>query len=156
MLTKGAFLMAKQVRSSRKIKSPEQMGALWEEYKEKCDNYTIKRTEFSQRLGKFVTEEIPKRISYTIEGFCAHIGLSKDALYTTYFGDPNYSDVTTRIHIDCETDVRSKFETGEIPPQLSALWMSKFGYSTKIESNGGQKTNDLLSSLMDLERGEAP
>lgn len=121
----------------RRFKSPREMEELWEEYKKMCDNYTVTRTEFSQRNSEFVSETIPKRITYTIEGFCVYAGLARQKYYETYMKDERYRDITTRIHEECEVDVRSKFETGEIPSQLSALWMSKFGYSTKTDTNIG-------------------
>ena len=136
----------------RKIRSVSQMEQLWEEYKKKCDNNRIIRTEFSQKMGRFVSAEIPKRISYTILGFCIWIGISQNTFYETYAKDSKFSSIVTRMRDDCERDVREKFETNEIPPQLSALWMSKFGYSTKVDNADAAKNNELLQSLIDLEK----
>ena len=35
---------------------------------------------------------------------------------------------------ECEIDAREKFELGVIPSQLAGLWMSNYGYSTKMDS----------------------
>lgn len=117
----------------RKIESPEIMEDLWERFKEDCDNQTVIRTEFSQKLGEFVTQTIPSPVSYTVLGFCCFIDLSRNKFYDTYKNDPAYGDIVSRIERECEQDVRKKFENKTIPSQLSALWMSKFGYSVKNE-----------------------
>ena len=124
--------MAKYGRP-RMIDSPDTMEELWEEFKEKCDNKTVVRTEFSQKLGEFVTDTVPSPVSYTILGFCNHIGLSRSKFYETYKQDPVFGDIVSRIESECEEDVRDKFENKTIPSQLSALWMSKYGYSVKNE-----------------------
>ncbi|GHU90975.1 hypothetical protein FACS1894202_11660 [Clostridia bacterium] len=49
--------------------------------------------------------------------------------------DQRYVDIVTRIREACEVDARKKFELGVIPSQLSGLWMSKYGYTTKTDSN---------------------
>ena len=136
----------------RKIRSVSQMEQLWEEYKKKCDNNTTTLTEFSSKNSEFISSKVTKPISYTIEGFCVFIGVLRSAFYDTYAKDPKYSDIVSRMREECEYDVRSKFESGTIPPQLSALWMSKFGYSTKVDNADATKNNELLQSLIDLER----
>lgn len=117
----------------RKIKSPEEMEKLWEDFKADCDNKTVIRTEFSQKLGEFVTSTIPAPISYTILGFCCFIDLDRKAFYDTYREDPEYTHIVKRMERECEQDVRSKFENKTIPSQLSGLWMSQFGYTVKNE-----------------------
>ena len=120
--------------SRRKIESPEQMAELWEKFKEKCDSKTVVRTEFSQKLGKFVSETLPSPVTYTVVGFCVFCGISREVYYSTYSEDPEYSDIVYKINTECESDVREKLENRTIPTQLSGLWMSKFGYATKTES----------------------
>ena len=120
--------------SHRKIESPEQMAELWEQFKEKCDSKTVVRTEFSQKLGKFVTETIPSPVTYTVAGFCVFCGISKKCFYENYNDNPDYGDIVYKINTECESDVREKLENRTIPTQLSGLWMSKFGYATKTES----------------------
>ena len=137
----------------RKIKSPAMMERLWEEYKDYCDNQLlVPVTEFNQRSGEFVSDKIHKRITYTIEGFCVFIGMLRQVFYATYARDERYCDIVSRIREECEFDARSKFESGTIPHQLAALWMSKYGYSAKTETTT-EKPNELLQSLLDLERG---
>lgn len=117
----------------RKFKSPEMMAELWEDFKDECDNRTVVRTEFSQKHGEFVTDTIPAPVSYTVLGFCIYTGISRSQFYETYKSDPEYADIVSRIEFECEQDVRMKFENKTLPSQLSALWMSKFGYSVKNE-----------------------
>ena len=119
----------------RKIKSPEEMEALWEEYKEWCDNQTVLTHEFSQKFGEFVSQPLKKKITYTVEGFCLRkLKLARSAFYATYCNDPDYEDIVSRIEAECGLDAREKFETGQIPTQLAGLWMSKHGYTTKTDA----------------------
>ena len=113
--------------SKRKISSPEEMERLWEDYKEYCDNYQVTQTEFSGKESKFVAGTVKRPITYTIEGFCVFIGIARANFYACYAEDEKYRDIVTRMRDESEADVRKKFETGTIPTQLSALWMSKFG-----------------------------
>lgn len=119
----------------RKIKTPNEMNKLWDEYKEYCDNQPVLTHEFSGARAEFVSAELRKKITYTVEGFCAWLGLVRSAFYQNYVNNDKFADVVQRIHEECEVDVRSKFELGIIPTQLSALWMSKYGYSTKTDNN---------------------
>lgn len=114
----------------RKIKSVKAMKDAWEEYKEYCDNQEVLTHEFSNKDSKFVSAVLKKKITYTIEGFCVYIGIVRSTFYQTYAEDETFSDIVAHMREECEIDARSKFETGQIPPQLSALWMSKYGYST--------------------------
>ena len=137
--------------SKRKISSPEQMEQLWENYKEYCDNYQVTQTEFSGKESRFVAGTVKKPITYTIEGFCVYIGLARSKFYETYAESEEYRDIVTRMRDESEADVRKKFETGTIPTQLSALWMSKFGYATKqqtdVNASMSQADRDLLDKV---------
>ena len=137
--------------SKRKISSPEQMEQLWEQYKEYCDNYQVTQTEFSGKESRFVEGTVKKPITYTIEGFCVYIGLARSKFYETYAESEEYRDIVTRMRDESEADVRKKFETGTIPTQLSALWMSKFGYATKqqtdVNASMSQADRDLLDKV---------
>ena len=137
--------------SKRKISSPEQMEQLWENYKEYCDNYQVTQTEFSGKESRFVAGTVKRPITYTIEGFCVFIGLARSKFYETYADSEEYRDIVTRMRDESEADVRKKFETGTIPTQLSALWMSKFGYATKqqtdVNASMSQSDRDLLDKV---------
>ena len=74
-------------------------------------------------------------MSYTIEGFWVWVGISRAAFYERYVADARYADITTRMREECEVDARMKFELGVIDTKLAPLWMSKHGYSTKVETN---------------------
>lgn len=135
--------------SKRKIESPEQMEQLWEKYKEYCDNYQVTQTEFSGKESRFVEGTVKKPITYTIEGFCVYIGLARSKFYETYADSEEYRDIVTRMRGESEADVRQKFETGTIPTQLSALWMSKFGYATKQQTDVNASMSDADRALLE-------
>ena len=135
--------------SKRKISSPEQMEQLWEQYKEYCDNYQVTQTEFSGKESRFVEGTVKKPITYTIEGFCVYIGLARSKFYETYAESEEYRDIVTRMRDESEADVRNKFETGTIPTQLSALWMSKFGYATKQQTDVNASMSDADRALLE-------
>ena len=135
--------------SKRKIESPEQMEELWEKYKEYCDNYQVTQTEFSGKESRFVEGTVKKPITYTIEGFCVYIGLARSKFYETYAESEEYRDIVTRMRGESEADVRQKFETGTIPTQLSALWMSKFGYATKQQTDVNASMSDADRALLE-------
>ena len=135
--------------SKRKIESPEQMEQLWEKYKDYCDNYQVTQTEFSGKESRFVEGTVKKPITYTIEGFCVYIGLARSKFYETYAESEEYRDIVTRMRDESEADVRKKFETGTIPTQLSALWMSKFGYATKQQTDLNASMSQADRSLLE-------
>lgn len=119
----------------RKIKSVRALEEAWAEYKRYCDNQTVLTHEFNAKHGNFVSAELTRAITYTIEGFCMFIGLSRSAFYSTYGDDEKYSDMVTRMREECEVDARRKFELSMIPTQLAGLWMSKHGYTTKVDAD---------------------
>ena len=135
--------------SKRKIESPEQMEQLWEMYKDYCDNYQVTQTEFSGKESRFVEGTVKKPITYTIEGFCVYICLARSKFYETYAESEEYRDIVTRMRGESEADVRQKFETGTIPTQLSALWMSKFGYATKQQTDVNASMSDADRALLE-------
>ena len=59
--------------------------------------------------------------------------------------------MVTRMKEECEVDARSKFELGIIPTQLAGLWMSHYGYTTKIDSNIEVPMPVIISGGEDLE-----
>ena len=137
-----------------KIKSPEEMEMLWEEYKEDCDNQEVLTHDFSSKNSEFVSANLKRSITSTIEGFCVYLKIPRSIFYDTYAGKKRYSDIVTRIREECEADARKKFELQIIPSQLAGLWMSKYGYTTKVENNlsGGldtekTKLDDLLQQM---------
>lgn len=117
----------------RKIKSVKAMEEAWAEFKDWCDHQTVLVHDFSAKNSEFVSAELTKKISYTIEGFCLFLGMTRQAFYDTYADDERFLDIVTRIREECELDVRRKFELGVLPSKLAGLWMSKYGYSTKTE-----------------------
>ena len=118
----------------RKFKTPKALAKKWDEYCEYCANHKATVTEFSSKLGKFITAEVNKPITVTIKGFCAYVKLPRQDFYETYADDEQFCDIVTRMHEESEVDAREKFESGQLPAALAGLWMSKYGYSTKTDN----------------------
>lgn len=136
----------------RKFKNPKEMEIKWEEFKEYCDNKTAICHEFSSSKGTFVSVELKKPITYTIEGFCVYIGVLRQDFYDIYANNKKFYDIVTRIREECEIDARRKFEQGTIPTQLSGLWMSKYGYTSKQETTSSSTVtvnDNFLDALSD-------
>ena len=139
-----------------KIKSPEEMEQFWEAYKQECDNQEVLTHDFSSKNSEFVSAKLKRSITYTIEGFCVYLGIARSKFYETYANKKRYGDIVTRIREECEADARKKFELQIIPSQLAGLWMSKYGYTTKVENNlsGGLNTEKTkLDDLLEQMRG---
>jgi hypothetical protein len=137
--------MAYRGGQPRKIKSPEEMEKLWEEYKDYCNNKTTVKTAFSAKEGRFIEGVVSTPISFTIEGFCLYIGLNRKNFYETYDKLEEYRYITTRIREEVEQDAREKFETETLPSKLAGLWMSRYeNYNNKqdINVNGSMSVED--------------
>lgn len=119
----------------RKFGSVKALETAWEAYKAHCDNRMVLTHDFSAKNSEFVSKELKRSITYTIEGFCVFAKISRTAFYEYYGDNPKYVDIVTRMKEECEVDARAKFELGVIPSQLAGLWMSKHGYSTKTEGD---------------------
>jgi hypothetical protein len=91
--------------------------------------------DFSSKNSEFVSKELKRSITYTIEGFCVFVGIGRQNFYETYGKDEKFQDTVTRIREECEVDARKKFELQIIPSQLAGLWMSNYGYTTKTDNN---------------------
>jgi hypothetical protein len=115
--------------------TPKTMEKKFEEYKHHCETRTVLKTDFSAKLGQHITTEIPAPVSCDIKGFFGYMGMTPQAFYATYDKDPNFDSVIARIKLACENSKREGFEQGRIPSQLAGLWMSNYGYSTKVDSN---------------------
>lgn len=130
-----------------KISSAKAMSEKWEAYKADCDNQMVLTHDFSSKNSEFVTAELKRSITYTVEGFCVFANISRTAFYGYYAKEEKYVDIVTRIQEECEVDARKKFELGIIPSQLAGLWMSKYGYSTKTETNLSGTLNAEITKL---------
>lgn len=119
----------------RKVKNEREMWEKWQAFKDLCDNQLTRVTDFSPRFAEHVTSRVPKSITYTIEGFCLFLGMARKTFYECYAKHPKFEEVVTMIREECEVDARKKFELGVIPTQLAGLWMSRYGYTTKTESD---------------------
>lgn len=115
-------------------------------YKDDCDSQMVLTHDFSSKNSEFVSKELKRSITYTIEGFCVFAGISRSAFYDTYAESKRYSDIVTRMKEECEVDARKKFELQMIPPQLAGLWMSKYGYTTNQDTK--------LSGSLDVEKSK--
>lgn len=134
----------------RKFNSVKSLEEAWEEYKEDCNNQMVLTHDFSSKNSEFVSKELKKSVTYTIEGFCAFVGISRAAFYERYADNKKFADIVTRMREEAEIDARKKFELQIIPSQLAGLWMSKYGYTTKVENNvyGLQEEMSKLDDLL--------
>ena len=133
-----------------KIKTPEEMEQQWDNYKSDCDNQEVLTHDFSSKNSEFVSAKLRRSITYTIEGFCVFVGISRQQFYGHYTKLKKYTDIVTRIREECEVDARKKFELQVIPSQLAGLWMSKYGYTTKVENNVSGTLETEKTKLDDL------
>lgn len=118
----------------RKFKSPQALESAWEAYKDWCNDQKVLTHDFSSKNSEFVSKELKRSVTYTIEGFCVWVGIARSKFYDTYAADGRFRDIVTRMKEECEVDARMKFELGVIDTRLAPLWMSKHGYSTKAEA----------------------
>lgn len=141
----------------RKFKTVKQLEEIWEEYKDYCDNQLVLTHDFSSKNSEFVSKELQRSITYTIEGFCVYAGISRSAFYERYADSEKFADIVTRMREECEVDARRKFELQMLPPQLAGLWMSKYGYTTKVEQKTDvsmQSEKSKLDALLRQMRGD--
>lgn len=138
----------------RKFKTPKALEQEWREYKEYCDNRMVLTHDFSSKNSEFVSAELKRSVTYTIEGFCVFAGISRQAFYEHYSENDRFVDIVTRMREECETDAREKFELGVIPSQLAGLWMSKYGYTTKQDVNAEVKPSEKLADIFKQLGGE--
>lgn len=135
----------------RKFNSAKQLDEAWEEYKAHCDNRMVLAHDFSAKNSEFVSAELKRSVTYTIEGFCVFVGISRTAFYKRYAENEKFVDMVTRMREECEIDAREKFELGIIPSQLAGLWMSHYGYSTKVQGDvnvtESKKLDDIISQI---------
>lgn len=130
----------------RKFNSVKALEEAWEEYKADCDSQMVLTHDFSSKNSEFVSKELKRSITYTIEGFCVYTGISRSAFYERYADNEKFADIVTRMREECEVDARKKFELQVIPSQLAGLWMSKYGYTTKQDTN--------LTGNLDVEKSK--
>lgn len=138
----------------RKFKTPKELAEKWAEYKDYCNNRTVLTHDFSSKNSEFVSAELKRYVTYTIEGFCVYAGLSRQAFHEYYSENKKFVDIVTRMREECEADAREKFELGVIPTQLAGLWMSKYGYSTKQDVSADVKSSEKFSDILNQLGGE--
>lgn len=126
----------------RKFKTPKALSDAWEDYKAWCDSRTVLTHDFSAKNSEFVSAELKRSVTYTIEGFCVWAGISRTAFYEYYASDGRYVDIVTRMREACEVDARHKFELGVIDPKLASLWMGRHGYGIKTEAVSPDQRED--------------
>ena len=119
----------------KKFATAKALEKAWAEYKTWCSARPVTVRQFSARNSEFISGEFLHPVTLTIEGFCAWAKLSRSAFYDTYGSSEAFSDTVTRMREECEVDARMKFELGEIDAKLAGLWMSRYGYSTRSETD---------------------
>lgn len=138
----------------RRFETVEQLELAWEAYKERCNNRMVLTHDFSSKNSEFVSKELKRSVTYTIEGFCVYVEIARSKFYEIYASSEEFRDIVTRMREECEIDAREKFELGAIPTQLAGLWMSKHGYTTKAESDISVSTSEKLDDIMSQLGGE--
>lgn len=133
----------------RKFKTVKSLENDWEQYKAWCNDQKVLTHDFSSKNSEFVSAELKRSVTYTIEGFCVWAGIARQNFYATYGDDNRFRDIVTRMREECEVDARMKFELGVIEPRLASLWMGKYGYSAKQELAplGVQEDDPITKSL---------
>ena len=66
----------------RKFKSVKQLEETWEAYKADCDNQMVLTHDFSLKNSEFVSKELKRSITYTIEGFCGFAIIPQNLILT--------------------------------------------------------------------------
>lgn len=115
----------------KKFNSAKALRDAWEKYKAWCDSRPTMTHGFSSKNSQFVSKKLQRSVSYTIEGFCAHAGISRQSFYETYA--KQFPDTFTCMREECEVDTRMKFELGIIDSRLAPLWMSRHGYHVNAD-----------------------
>lgn len=138
---------------SKRFNSADEMLEMWEAYKDYCDNKTVVRTEFSQKMSEFITAVIPAPVTYTIKGFCKFIKMTEANFYATYNSKKKFESVIARMKEECEVDAREKFENNTLNSRLAGLWMSNYGYTTNVSAE--VDTDMELNISIDYGEGDA-
>lgn len=99
----------------RKIKSAKQMSDLWEAFKAQCDNQMVLTHDFSAKNSEFVSKELRRSITYTIEGFCVFAGISRAAF-------KKINKLVTFVTTGCAILVPSKRRGRGLIPGLADLF----------------------------------
>jgi len=121
----------------RKKFSLEKMREYWDLYKLKCDTKCKRELIWSPKTLETRVVQTPAPVPYDVKGFMAYIGLSEQAFYRNYAGDPKYASFIDLMKLECENAKREAFEQGTIPANLAGLWMSRYdGYTTKTTIEG--------------------
>ena len=136
----------------RKFSSPKKLMEAWEAYKKTCDNHTITVSEYNKKTGLWEEISIRRPVSYSIEGLCLFIGISRQAFYETYGSNPEFLDSVNRAREEAEVNAKVKFETEQLPAKLAPLWMSRYGWnSSKPEGRNEASGTVVFTGESELE-----
>ena len=61
--------------------TPDELIIAWDAYKNRCNNMTALTHDFSSKNSEFVSAPLKRSVTYTIEGFCVFLDLSRSAFY---------------------------------------------------------------------------
>lgn len=129
------YIAPEPAHRPRVIGSPEEMQALWDAYKDKCDSHMAYRSHYNKDTGRVDNVLVCAPRTYTIKGFCIFVGITESSFERTYRSDELYSDILELMDMETEIDARGKFEDGSINAKLAGLWMGRHkGYSLKQET----------------------
>lgn len=122
--------------------------ALWEQYKDHCDHQKVLTYNYNASSKQYIPQELQKCITYTLEGFCVYVGLSRTAFRERYESDPKYADLVTRMREECEVDAWNKFELQQLPPQLAGRWMDRYAAAAQ-ETESTSTLDRILEAVAD-------
>lgn len=126
----------------RRFKTAKALASAWEEYKAWCNDQRVLTHDFSSKNSEFVSAQLKRSVTCTIEGFCVWVGIARSKFYETYAADERFRDIVTRMREESEVDARMKFELGVIDPKLASLWMGRHGYGVKTEAVSPDQRED--------------
>jgi len=132
----------------RKFKTAKALAEAWEAYRAWCNNQSVLTHDFSAKNSEFVSKELKRSVTCTIEGFCVWAEMPRSIFYDTYAADSRYSDIVTRMREECEVDARMKFELGVIDTRLAPLWMGRHGYGIRTETAGAAPEDDPITKSL--------
>ena len=139
--------MSKKSVGRPRTYTPEQIEQLWHDYKIKRDNNTIVTTDFTSRGERHVTSTVSKPLPYTIIGFIAFIGLSKQAWNEYYKSHPLYVEQVSRIYGEAEASLVDGFISGQADTRVSGLILSQYDYKLPAQQQDDSGIAEAINKL---------
>lgn len=153
----GQHLYVAPERVGRPLKyQPEEIAKRWPVYKAQCDSRTktVVVTETvvdgDGEQSKTMQREISAPCTYTVDGFCLFLPLSR-RLWSDYRERDEYRDICEAIEDECKQRARELFEDGTLNSRLAGIWMGRYPeYSTRQETTVNGSLPVVISGEGDL------